>query len=87
VHVKQQKCSGRLVTGTIKFTTAGNADRASISRGNTVYAAGVSASTGRGGSQLVLTDLRPLRRGNYTLTLRTRHARRWVTRRVEITID
>ena len=85
-HVrKRQKCTGRLVSGMVSFTLAGTADRATISRGQVVYATGASASTGRGRAQMVLNDLRPLRRGSYTLTLTTGLGhRRLMTRRTII---
>lgn len=86
VHVKQQKCTGRLVSGTVKFTATGASARASISRGRVIYATGASLPNGHGGSQLVLTELRPLGRGRYTLTLRIRQHRGWITRQVKITI-
>jgi hypothetical protein len=45
---------------------------------------GVTTSSGR--LQLILTEMRPLPRGRYTLTLRGSQGRRSITRRVEITI-
>jgi hypothetical protein len=86
VHLTQKKCTGRVVSGTVSFTIAGAAERATISRGRTVYARGASVSIGRGRSQLVLDDLRPLRRGRYTLTLTTRHGHRRLVARRTITI-
>ena len=83
VH-ERQKCTGKLVAGPVKFTIAGASDRAAISRGDVVYATGVSVRMGRGRTQLLLTDLRPLRAGRYTLTLRDRHGKRWISRRTEI---
>ena len=81
-----QKCTGRLVSGTIKFTATALSVHATISRGRLVYAAGASLPMGHGRSQLLLADLRPLRSGRYTLTVRTRHGGRRVTRRMAITI-
>jgi hypothetical protein len=51
-----------------------------------VYGTGVSVSIANGRSELVLTDLRPLQRGRYTLTLQSRHGRRRIIRRTQITI-
>lgn len=65
-----QKCSTRLVSGTVKFTTSA---RATISRDRVRYATGVSVQLGHGREQLLLHDLRPLRSGRYTLTTKTRH--------------
>jgi hypothetical protein len=82
---KQQKCTGRLVSGTIKFTTAAS-DHATLSRGRVIYARGTSVALGHERSQLLLADLRPLHHGRYTLTLRSRHGQHWSTRRATITI-
>jgi uncharacterized protein YfaP (DUF2135 family) len=86
VTVKRQKCTGELVSGTVKFTVGGAVGHATITRKQTVYATGVSVSTANGTSQLVLTDLRPLPRGRYTLTLENRHGRRSTTRRTQLTL-
>jgi hypothetical protein len=54
-----------------------------ISRGGVVYVRGYRSSAGR----LIFTRVRrPLVHGRYTLTLRTRHGRRTVTRRTTITL-
>jgi hypothetical protein len=74
------------VSGIVKFTTSAASDHATISRGRVVYATGVSVRLGRGAQQLLLSDLRPLRRGRYRLTTRTRRARHWINHRVTITI-
>jgi hypothetical protein len=86
-RVKRQKCSGKLVSGTGRFTIGGAAAQATISRKHTVYATGVSVSTANRGLPLVVTDLRPLRRGRYTLTLQSHHGRRSTIRRTQITIS
>ena len=83
VKVTQLQCTARLVTGPIKFTTAGAAVKASISRGSVLYATGVSVPTGAGHSQVILRELRRLRAGRYTLTLR--HRRRILRREITIT--
>lgn len=87
VRQTQRKCTGRLVSGTISFTIGGATDRATISRGRTVYARGASVSMGRGRSQLLLSDLRRLRRGRYMLTLTARHGHRLTVARRTITIS
>jgi hypothetical protein len=81
-----QQCTGKLVSGTVKFTLAGATVHATISRAHTVYATGASVPTGHGGTQLVLNQLRPLRPGRYTLSLRSRRGRQWITHRTQITI-
>jgi Glycine rich protein len=84
---KVQQCTGRLVSGTVKFRTSGLSDTATLTRGRIVYAAGTSITITNGERQLLLQRLRPLRGGRYTLTLR-RHAHpRWSTRRLTITIN
>ena len=82
----RQKCTGKPVSGTVKFTIGRGAKHATISRNHTVYATGVSVSITKQGSQLLVTDLRPLQRGHYTLTLRGHDRRRWIIRRSQITI-
>jgi hypothetical protein len=74
------------VAGPVKFTIAGASDHAAISRAHVVYATGVGVRIGRGRTRLLLTDLRPLRAGRYTLTLRDRHGKRWISQRREILI-
>jgi hypothetical protein len=86
-HRKEQRCTGKLISGTVKFTTTGSQARVSVSRGHKVYATGESVPDGTGGSILVLTDIRPLHPGRYTLTLRSGHGRKNVTRRHEILIS
>jgi hypothetical protein len=75
-------CKGRLVSGTVKFTATGKIVHATVSRGGVVYASGESVPAAGGGSMLVLSDRRRLRRGGYTLTLRRRHG----THRERVTI-
>lgn len=82
---KVRECTGRLVSGTVKFTVPG-ATRAAITRGRLLYANGESIAIGHGRLQLLMTKLRPLTRGRYTLTLRTHNGRRWINRRIAITI-
>jgi hypothetical protein len=67
------------------MTTAAGA-RATVSRGRVVYATGVAVATGAGRLQLLLQDVRRIRRGGYELTLRTSHGRRSTTRRIAITV-
>lgn len=83
---KVNKCSTRLVSGTVKFTTTGALARASISRQGVIYATGASVPTGHGGSELLLNDRRRLRHGSYTLTERYRRGHRWAVRRSTIQI-
>lgn len=64
----KQHCTAKLVSGTVKFTTAGMAARATLSRHGIVYAAG-TARLGHRHMSLRLLPLRRLRSGKYTLTL------------------
>jgi hypothetical protein len=65
---KKQKCTAKLVSGTVSFTTSGAPARATLSRHGVVYAAG-TARTARGSMSLRLLPVRRLRPGKYTLTL------------------
>jgi virginiamycin B lyase len=79
-RVKRRRCTTRLITGPATFTTTGTA-RASLTRNGVSFATG-TASNGRA----VLRAHRPLRRGRYTLTVRSvKHGHR-VTTRTPVTI-
>jgi hypothetical protein len=84
-HHKVQKCSTRLVSGTVKFTASAEL-AASISRGRLVYATGKAIATGARRWKLMLTDNRRLRAGRYTLTLRGRQRGHVVTHRMPISV-
>ena len=85
--VKHQKCSAKLVSGTVKFTTSPTSVAAAISRGRITYATGRAISLGAGRWQLALTHwIHQLRPGRYTLTLRIHHGRDTSTRRTTITM-
>ncbi|MGH3262606.1 MAG: hypothetical protein ACRDNS_11465, partial [Trebonia sp.] len=86
VRSRHQRCRARLVSGTVKFTTATAAARATIVRGRTAYARGISVPTVGGSRQLVLRGLRPLRAGRYTLIVKRRRRARWTTSRRPIRI-
>jgi trimeric autotransporter adhesin len=81
-----QTCTGKLVSGTVKFTVTGPGVRATISRGHIVYATGESMPLGGGRSLLLLTGQRTLRHGRYILTVSSRRGGRRSTRRATITI-
>jgi hypothetical protein len=66
----KQHCTGKLISGTIKFATAGLAAQATLSRHGVVYAAG-TARTARRRMSLRLVPVRSLRPGKYTLTVIT----------------
>ena len=83
---KVQRCTGKLVSGTVKFTTTGAVVHATLSRRGVVYASGASVSVAGGRSLLVLNDRHRLSRGSYLLTLRRRGGHRWVTHRMQVTI-
>ena len=84
--VSRQKCTGKLVSGTVKFTTSGSTVSATLSRGRVVYATGARVSIAGGRSKLVLIVQRPMHPGRYTLTLRLRHVRRWSIERTAVVI-
>jgi hypothetical protein len=65
---RKQKCTAKLVSGTVKFTAG--AARARLSRHGVVYAAGTARRL-RGRMSLRLIAVRSLRPGRYTLTLTT----------------
>jgi hypothetical protein len=69
VKVSEQKCTGKLVSGTVKFTATGKIVTASLTRNAEVYGSG-PAVTGDGPTKAMLTLDRKLTRGRYTLTLR-----------------
>ncbi|HEY7934355.1 MAG TPA: hypothetical protein VID48_11085 [Solirubrobacteraceae bacterium] len=64
----KQHCTAKLVSGTVKFETAGSSAQATLSRNGAVYASG-TARTAHGRMSLRLTPLLSLRPGKYTLTL------------------
>ena len=64
----KQHCTTKLISGTVKFTAAGSAARATLSRNGVVFAAGTARLT-RGRMSLRLLPVRRLRAGTYTLTL------------------
>lgn len=72
VQVRQQRCSGKLVVGIVDLATGGGVNRATLARGRVRYATGTDVQLSGGRSQLALTNLRPLRRGRYTLRTRGR---------------
>jgi hypothetical protein len=65
VRVSHQQCRARLISGTVKFTTQSATVTAQITRAGRVYATGEQV----GRSELVLTPIRALRPGRYTLAL------------------
>ncbi|MDA8069937.1 MAG: choice-of-anchor D domain-containing protein, partial [Actinomycetota bacterium] len=78
-RISRRKCTTRLVSGRITFTTA--QARAMLARSGVVYATGMADRT-----RLVLHARRAIHPGRYTLIRRYRHGRRWVTSRQEVTI-
>jgi len=65
---KKQKCTAKLISGTVSFTTSGAPAHATVSRHGMVYAAG-TARTATGRMSLRLLPVRLLQPGKYTLTL------------------
>ena len=77
--VTHQKCTTRLIGTSATFTVA--AARATLLRGNAVYATGTARS-----GRLVLRGRRKIRAGRYTLVLRRLAEGRWITTRRAIRI-
>ena len=67
VHVKRQVCTARLVSGAVRFSTAG-AIRASLRRGGVTAATGIAVRAGSG-LRLLLRSRGRLQPGRYTLHL------------------
>lgn len=78
--VKQQRCTTKLVSGPVKFTTTGSATtRARLVRNGRTVGRGTAARSGRG-LRLVLDGRPALKPGRYTLVLTAgRHGRHLVT--------
>jgi hypothetical protein len=64
----RQKCTTKLVSGTVNFAATGSSARATLSRHGAVYAAGTARSV-HGRMRLRLLTVRGLSAGRYTLTL------------------
>jgi hypothetical protein len=82
-----QRCSGRLVAGTVSFKTGATRMRATLSRGRSFHARGLSR--GGHGRSLVLVvpaEHGVLRLGVYTLALSSRVHGRLITLRTRIAI-
>jgi hypothetical protein len=77
-----QKCTTRLTSSPVKFTTTGVATTAVLSRGGVVYATGTATRSGNQ-TRLLLTPRRRLVKGRYTLMLTRRHRHQ----RETVTID
>jgi len=82
----QHLCQPRPLSSRLQIRASGASVPATISRGATAYASGVSVPTAHGGSQLLLTQLLLLAHGSYTLTLATRHGGRTISQQLPITI-
>ena len=83
-HVKQEKCSTKLVSSPVKISAS--TARAALSRRGVLYATG-AVSDVKGVAQLRLRGRRALSSGRYRLTLsyRVRHRQRTVQTTVEVT--
>jgi hypothetical protein len=68
VKKTEQKCTGKTVSGTVKFTASGTIVKATLSRGRDVYATGM-ARMGSTRTEGALQVRRKLTAGRYTLTL------------------
>jgi hypothetical protein len=63
-----QKCTTKLTSKPVKFKTGGDVSTAVLSRGDIVYATGSAIRAGKN-TKLLLTPLRKIRGGSYTLKL------------------
>jgi hypothetical protein len=71
-----QKCSTKLTSSPVTFKTAADSTAAVLLRGDVVYATGTANRAGKK-TTLLLTPLRKIRKGSYTLTLtHQRHRQR-----------
>jgi len=77
--VARERCTTKLVSGKVTFTT--KLARARLTRAGVTYATGTSRH-----ARLVLYSRRKLRAGSYTLILRRHRHHRWITRRERIVI-
>jgi DNA-binding beta-propeller fold protein YncE len=82
---KKLHCTTKLVSGTVRFTTAGSMARVTLSRHGVAYGRG-TAHLARGGMSLRLRPLRPLPPGKYTLTLISGTGRDATTRSESFTL-
>jgi virginiamycin B lyase len=83
----KKKCTTKLVSRVVKFTSTAGDVGASISRAGVIYATGLGIPTGHGHWQLVVTHrIRTLRSGRYTLTLRTLQGHRRIVQSTTIDI-
>jgi hypothetical protein len=78
VKVKKQKCTGKLVSGPVKFTLSGKVVHATLSRSNRVVARGTMVADG-GHAEGLFTVSHRVKAGWYTLT--TSRGRRVLSRR------
>jgi hypothetical protein len=86
-HNGKETCRSKLVSGTVKFSTARDISKASIARAGVLYATGDAQRTAHGGYELLLSYRHSLPAGRYTLTLDTRNGRHWQTQRRSITLN
>ena len=86
VRVKRQKCTSRLVSGKVKFTIGQRRHpRHDFPQAHRLRHRSPPVKR-KTKLATVVTELRPLRPGRYTLTLQSRHGRRSMIRRTQITI-
>jgi hypothetical protein len=71
-----QKCTSKLTSSPVKFTTAGTAITAALSRGKILYATGSAIDSGKQTKLLLLRPRRTIAKGSYTLTLTRGRKRR-----------
>ena len=80
-------CKLRSINRAPKPESARRTALATLTRGGTRCAIGTSQALVHGHARLVLTALKRVVPGRYTLILRTRHVRGWAVRRLRITVS
>ncbi len=79
-------CSTVPASATSTLAGSAGAARAKLEHGHQVYAVGTGILNARGRLELLLSDSRALKPGDYTLILVRHRGARWVTTRMQVTI-
>ena len=85
-NTNHRVCSTVPASATSTLAGSAGAARAELERGHRVYALGTGILNARGGLELLLSDRRTLKPGDYTLILVRHRGARWVTTRAQVTI-
>ncbi len=84
--VNHRVCSTVAASATSTLVGSAGAARVELERGHQVYAVGTGILDAGGRLELLLSDRRTPKPGNYTLILVRHRGARWVTTRVQVTI-